>query len=76
MLETHGFELAGVDVVDASIFELAKQTDTDGLEGPPMVIAGKAFTTPVPVATFLVDAPAETQAIFPESPLVLVFILT
>lgn len=76
LLETHGFELAGVDIVDATMFVLAKQTDTDGLEGPPMNVVGKAFTVPVPVATFLVDAPAETQAIFPESPLLLVFILT
>lgn len=76
LLETHGFELAGVDIVDATMFGLAKQTDTDGLEGPPMKVVGKAFTVPVPVATFLVDAPAETHAIFPESPLLLVFILT
>jgi hypothetical protein len=76
LLETHGFELAVVACVDAVILS-AKQTDAVGPGGPPppIFIVGKAFTTPVPVAIFLVDAPEDTQVIFPESPLVLVFIL-
>ena len=76
LLETQGFELAGVDVVDAIIFELEKQTDTDGLEGPPIVIVGNALTIPVPVAIFFVEAPVEAHTILPPSPLILVFILT
>lgn len=76
MLETQGFEVAGVDIVFAEFNELEKHMEAVGLADPFTKIVGKAFTIPVPVATFLSDAPAETHAIFPESPFVLVFILT
>ncbi len=69
-------EVAVVERVFAVIVELEKQTDTDGLEGPPMFIVGSALTTPVPVAIFFVEAPAEAHTILPEVPFVLVFILT
>ena len=75
LLEIHGFELAVVACVPAVILS-AKQTDAVGPGGPLIFIVGKAFITPVPVAIFLEDAPEDTHVILPESPLVLVFILT